>query len=60
MINACDSPICHDMRECFAKQEYRKQKRCMILVETYHGDYACPFCKARREDRTDGEERKLL
>ena len=50
MINAYNSPICRDLRDCFAKQVYRKQKRCMILVDTYQGDYDCPFCKERKED----------
>ncbi len=58
MIDIYTSPPCHDMRECFAKQEYRKQKRCVILTSTYPGDYDCPFCKQRKEDRTDEETRK--
>lgn len=51
MINAYGSPQCHDLRECFAKTEYRKQKRCLILTITYAGDYACPFCKPKKEGR---------
>lgn len=62
MTKNISSPPCHDMRDCFAKAEYRKQKRCLILTTTYMGDYECPFCKERIEDvqqSTDSRGTKL-
>lgn len=54
MIDAFDKPICRDARYCFAESEYKNQKRCQILTETYSGDQ-CPFCKPKKEE-TDGKK----
>lgn len=50
------SPPCHDTRECFAANYIHGGYRvCRILNGTYYDD-TCPFCKKRKEDRTDVHE----
>lgn len=43
------APMCNDPRACFGKKEYRDQKRCRILTETYPEGVECPFCKSAAE-----------
>lgn len=58
MVFSGACPDCVDSRPCFAAMEYRGQKRCRLLTETYEKDGQCPFCKEHQKGGADGHKHK--